>query len=598
MKKSILKSLTFAGLGSFCAFVAHAATSLFSDYGQIQNVQNYSSNPFWTPNAPYNQRLPQPVYVQGADLNTEDCMRAVQSLVSVQCMARNNCRNTTLNEIRPTIMVQLSNLPGNNYVSACSGYIDGAFESYVAQYGNGVSGRAVSFPTGTVANPTVNENTGLQLKNPYKQTVSKKQAAINERAEELQRLQEQNGSGSESLSSSAFPTTYADFSFSQRVENTREGLMPYKDMKAYQTPKILGCEEWCDDHANSPECITCRAKAADCTDTLNRFEGDHIVRAEWGTDTKSKSKTKVVGRVCKIVLCESGWEPDTHGEKCIQHKDSDCTDELKETVDHINSAKIDEKGICKLVDCEDGWVPNANKDKCVEELGKPCKLDPTPAHATEFRTDGKGHCIVANCEDGWTVNAYKDGCDEKPEESGGDGGGGGGEEDPSENKSGEDCKDTVLHALKARYNSSGECIVTQCESDFHVSKDNKKCYMDSLMMRIFDDDEYPESNEDYQCYATVTTMSNGEKPFNKAIKKFTNGKSVCVMDGSSNAVVYCDTLETVQLPLSKLKEIQVELSKITNNKKTGCDKHPDVDVYLYEDTNNEYKLKTKIRLDD
>lgn len=156
MKNSVLKSFVFAVLCGVCAFSANAAVSVFSDYGQIQNVQNYSSSPFWTPNSPYNQRLPQPVYVQGADLNTDDCLRTVQALVTAQCIARDNCQNTTLAEIRPTIMVQLSQLPGNNYVSACAGYLDGVFESYVKQYGGNVPGYAVPFPAATMPNPMAN----------------------------------------------------------------------------------------------------------------------------------------------------------------------------------------------------------------------------------------------------------------------------------------------------------------------------------------------------------------------------------------------------------------------------------------------------------
>ena len=119
MERKSLIFLTFMIGVIFTPLVAFSS-SLFSNYGQIQNVQNYSTNPFWTPNSPYNKKLPQPVYVQGADLKAEDCINVVQSLVSVQCMARDNCKNTSLAEIRPTIMVQLSNLPGNNYVSACS----------------------------------------------------------------------------------------------------------------------------------------------------------------------------------------------------------------------------------------------------------------------------------------------------------------------------------------------------------------------------------------------------------------------------------------------------------------------------------------------
>ena len=91
MKGKSFKSLLFALVCGLYAFTATATVSLFSDYGQIQNVQNYSSNPFWSPNAPYNQRLPQPVFATGADLTADDCIKVVQSMVSVQCMARDNC---------------------------------------------------------------------------------------------------------------------------------------------------------------------------------------------------------------------------------------------------------------------------------------------------------------------------------------------------------------------------------------------------------------------------------------------------------------------------------------------------------------------------
>ncbi len=255
MKKSNIKSLLFAMFCGFYALCATAAVSLFSDYGQIQNVQNYSTNPFWTPNSPYNQRMPQPVYVQGADLTAEDCFKVVQSLVSVQCMARDNCKNTSLAEIRPTVMVQLSNLPGNNYVSACSGYIDGVFESYVAQYGNTMPNRAVAFPTATTPNPALNDNNKIQIQNPYKQVVPKWQQEIKERSDELQQLQKQNGAGSEHLSATAFPTTYADLTFSERIANATEGYEPYKDLQAYVVPKFLNTKEWCEgEGAGSVDC--------------------------------------------------------------------------------------------------------------------------------------------------------------------------------------------------------------------------------------------------------------------------------------------------------------------------------------------------------
>ena len=254
MKREHLKSLLSAVFCGFYAFCATAATSIFSDYGQIQNVQNYSTNPFWTPNAPYNQRMPQPVYVQGADLNADDCFKVVQSLVSVQCMARDNCKNTSLAEIRPTIMVQLSNLPGNNYVSACSGFIDGVFESYVAQYGNNLPNRAVAFPGATTPSQNVNNNT-IQIKNPYKIEPTKQQQEIKGRSDELKQLQQQNGGNQAHLSATAFPTTFNDLSFSERMALKSEDYEQYKDMKAYVVPNFINKTEWCNGAGkDTPEC--------------------------------------------------------------------------------------------------------------------------------------------------------------------------------------------------------------------------------------------------------------------------------------------------------------------------------------------------------
>ena len=254
MKKKYFKSLPFAFTCGLCTFGVNAAVSLFSDYGQIQNVQNYSSSPFWSPNAPYNQRLPQPIYATGTDLNADDCIRVVQSLVSAQCMARNNCKSTDLSDIRPPVMVQLSNLPGANYVSSCSGYIDEIFESYKKQYGNTLPNRPTAFPNATVSNPDAGNSNGIQLKNPYKKQPTKWQNDQKERANELQRLQSQTGTGNEQLTQTDFPGTYADLSFSERMENDREGLIPYKDASAYRTLDVKSESEWCNEHSNDPKC--------------------------------------------------------------------------------------------------------------------------------------------------------------------------------------------------------------------------------------------------------------------------------------------------------------------------------------------------------
>ena len=252
MKRRLLKLLIFVELCGFPAFYATAAVSLFSDYGQIQNVQNYSSNPFWSPNAPYNQRLPQPVYADGPDVKSGECSNIVKSLVAAQCMSRNNCKNTKISDIRPAIMVQLSNMSGKNYVSACGGYIDEIFNNYVRQYQNNIPSSNVAFPTATTPNPNTQSSTQPVT---YTKPVAKWQKEINERAEELQSLQQRTGNdNTNNLYATDFPTTYQDRSFTDKMKDTVESYTPYKDLKAYKLPEFKSDDEWCPGHPDEPGC--------------------------------------------------------------------------------------------------------------------------------------------------------------------------------------------------------------------------------------------------------------------------------------------------------------------------------------------------------
>lgn len=199
-----------------------------SQYGMIQNVQGYSSNPYWKPGDPYNKRMvPTPVYAQGADLTAADCQMIVNGLVSSYCGALNNCADVRLSDAKAPIMVQLSKMSGYNYVSACGGFIDDAFNSYVAQYGSAV--RNTNFPT--AVNPGNNKPAAeFKIDNPYAPQLpswsgDEWMKGIYERKTELDTLQSQNGSGNgnEKLAKATMPTTYADLSFTDRMENARQG---------------------------------------------------------------------------------------------------------------------------------------------------------------------------------------------------------------------------------------------------------------------------------------------------------------------------------------------------------------------------------------
>ena len=196
---------------------AHASTP-FSQYGMIQNVQNYSGNPFYNPNSP-TINTPKMVYATGPALKPGDCERTVQTLVANVCAQKNNCQNTTLADVRPTLMIQLSNMPGYNYASSCAGYIDTIYEDYVKQRQNINSVNPSGFPTA----PTTTTN----------QNIPKWQADYNERAAELKALQAQTNSTDYAVTDTDFPKTADDLSLQDSIALKKASYAPYADAKVY-----------------------------------------------------------------------------------------------------------------------------------------------------------------------------------------------------------------------------------------------------------------------------------------------------------------------------------------------------------------------------
>lgn len=257
--------------------VANALTPV-SQYGQIQNVQTYSSNPFWNPNGPYNQRMPQPVYVQGADMNAGDCQRTVSALVANVCATMNNCKDARLTDVRPTLMVQLSRLPGHNYATACSGYIDEEFDKYVKQYANtGAVMPGATFPVGTQPVQTNQP----EIKNPFDAPMPQWQQEMQERAQDLEALSAASGYDPH-VERASFPTTFADLSFSERMDIKAQGYEPFKDVRAYQEIKIEDKKEFEDrmDNlfcVNNPDHERCKQTAAPVNNGGNALAGNGSV---------------------------------------------------------------------------------------------------------------------------------------------------------------------------------------------------------------------------------------------------------------------------------------------------------------------------------
>ncbi len=251
MKKT---SVLFAVCSVLCVGNANAVdfpsanterVGVMSQYGVIQNVQNYSSNPFWSIDAPYNQRMPVPVYAKGPALTTAECQAAVANIIATQCGMRNNCAGVSINDIKPAAMVQLSQMTGNNYASACGGYIDAAFAEYKSQYAAIVTPSnfpRASAPGSGVANTpeyTIPNPLAVRLPQYYGDEWAAELAA---RRAELTALQAQNAT-TPGLVATAMPTTINDLSFADRVENARAGYEQFSGTSAYVVPQLETDEE-------------------------------------------------------------------------------------------------------------------------------------------------------------------------------------------------------------------------------------------------------------------------------------------------------------------------------------------------------------------
>ncbi len=251
------------------------ANALMSQDGVIQNVQTYSSNPFWQNGSnSYRQQMPSVVYATGTAVKNSDCQTLVTGLVSSYCMYNNNCVSMRLTDIRPAIMLQLSKIPGGNYATACAGYLDTAFDNYLKNNKPTPAVGNATFPTPTTANPTATAPTVFP-ENPYKQKTPDWQSDMMERKLELQQLQAANGAGNTGLERTSFPTSASDMSYEDRIANAKQGYDPYADKSAFVQLKIedeedylarraknaeerdyqnLPLEKFCKKYPNNPKC--------------------------------------------------------------------------------------------------------------------------------------------------------------------------------------------------------------------------------------------------------------------------------------------------------------------------------------------------------
>lgn len=237
-------AVDFPGGAARASAPTQQAPTPFSQSGLIQNVQSYSSNPYYNPDSPYYQRLPVPIYAQGTELNAGDCQYVAGALVSAECGRRNNCAGLRVGDIRPAVLQQMAAIPGHNYMSQCNGFIDGAFDEYMKSAQNvRLTGFPTMFPgagTGGAGAPgsAVGNQRELVLINPTERQLEDWEIEKSQRQNELAGLRAANAEDTTLRAGVGMPGTFADLSFAERMEVLRQGYQPYANNKAYQNIKI------------------------------------------------------------------------------------------------------------------------------------------------------------------------------------------------------------------------------------------------------------------------------------------------------------------------------------------------------------------------
>ena len=226
--------------------VAFAATGIMSKYGTIQGVDGYSTNPFGSSKTySYSNRMPVPVYENGPDVKTDECLSIVSNMVANTCANMQNCTNASLSDIRPGIILQLSRMSGGNYATACAGYMDEAFRQYKQSHAHLPQNGNTSFPAATApTQPTNTNKSAIPLNNFFETQKPAWAIEMQERATELAEFQADNDKFYSELEPTAFPTTYADLSFSERMANNKAGYEPYQGKSAFKPIDIESLEDY------------------------------------------------------------------------------------------------------------------------------------------------------------------------------------------------------------------------------------------------------------------------------------------------------------------------------------------------------------------
>ena len=148
-----------------------------------------------------------PVVIDKMNINTEKCKSVVSGIIISECRIINNCKDMSLKDIKPTVMVRLSKIPGGNFISACNGFIDSEFNNYIFAQKAGVSF------------PKINNTNSNLIDFNYKT----------------------QNYDSKKLTKIDMPKTINDLSFAQRLNNKKKGYEQWRPVYDNDGKCIKNC---------------------------------------------------------------------------------------------------------------------------------------------------------------------------------------------------------------------------------------------------------------------------------------------------------------------------------------------------------------------
>ncbi len=185
--------------------------------------------------------------------------------------------------------------------------------------------------------------------------------------------------------------------------------------------------------------------------------------------------TKCDAGLCSVSACADSYhiaqnECEANSDKFCGAVDSDQTVNCNDKISHSSKTEC-LSGVCSVKECADGYHASSDNKSCVQSSATKCAIDGgMEVNCNEHISNSaetsceSGKCKVLRCASDYHLSSNRESCIENTETK-----------CAVPNSSDEvNCNNKILDSAETRC-VSGECSVTKCASNYHLSSDKKSC---------------------------------------------------------------------------------------------------------------------------